>query len=142
MPRFVLLFHECPPNFGRPSHWDLMLEAGDVLRTWALEKLPRDWRPLVDDQLGQPAIAATNTVPAQPLGDHRPAYLDYEGPLSGQRGSVTRVEAGTFLPREETPERWEVELSGRCLAGRMTLTQLQEAESAWQLTWQSDVVGS
>src|SRR5687768_6367400 len=44
MPRFVLLYHECPPDYVRESHWDFMLEAAGVLRTWAVAKLPRSWR--------------------------------------------------------------------------------------------------
>ena len=34
---------------------------------------------------------------AASLGDHRRDYLTYEGPLTGARGSVIRVEAGTFI---------------------------------------------
>ena len=30
MPRFVILRHEVPEPFPRPSHWDFMLEAGEV----------------------------------------------------------------------------------------------------------------
>ena len=41
MPRFVILLHECPLDFERPTHFDLMLEDGDTLRTWALESEPR-----------------------------------------------------------------------------------------------------
>lgn len=34
---------------------------------------------------------------AVPLNDHRRMYLDHEGPVSGDRGSVTRVAAGEVL---------------------------------------------
>ena len=44
MPRFVLLHHECPPGYVKPSHWDFMLEFGDVLWTWELRELPAGWR--------------------------------------------------------------------------------------------------
>ena len=33
---------------------------------------------------------------AEVLPDHRLAYLDYEGPISGDRGSVTRWDRGTY----------------------------------------------
>ena len=33
MPRFVLLEH-----VWNGVHWDFMLEAGDVLRTWAIDQ--------------------------------------------------------------------------------------------------------
>lgn len=74
MPRFALVAHDHPS-----PHWDLFLEAGDVLRTWRVA-------PLVD------GVA----VAAEAIGDHRPMYLDYEGPVSGGRGTVTRIDAGTF----------------------------------------------
>lgn len=33
-------------------------------------------------------------TPAEQIGDHRRAYLTYEGPVSGGRGAVTRLSAG------------------------------------------------
>src|SRR4029079_11706988 len=100
MPRFVLLYHDCPPNYERTSHWDFMLESGDVLRTWALDRLPRDWEgafartsPVYPDC---PLLAGDNTVAAMQLGHHRRDYLELEGPLSGDRGTVMRVAAGTY----------------------------------------------
>ncbi len=80
MPRFVVLRHETPPGHERPTHWDFMLEAGGVLRTWALAEAPCRGR----------AIAA------EELAEHRLAYLEYEGDVSGGRGSVVRWDAGTY----------------------------------------------
>jgi len=104
MPRFVLLYHDCPPEFGRPSHWDLMLEHGQALRTWAIYQLPCDWdsaRALT--ALLYPAcskLADGNEVAAEELPDHRLAYLEIEGPLTGNRGAVCRVAAGEYEPRD------------------------------------------
>jgi len=75
MPRFVVLTHDHPC-----LHWDLMLEEGDALRTWRLEKPPENGTP----------------IEAEPLSDHRLAYLDYEGPVSGDRGTVARWDRGTY----------------------------------------------
>ena len=83
MPRFVILEHDWPAR-----HWDLLLEAGAVLRAWRL--------------LAEPGPAAA--VPAEPNADHRPAYLDYEGPVSGGRGTVSRWDAGTFTWRADGPD--------------------------------------
>lgn len=74
MPRFVILEHDHPL-----LHWDLMLEAGDVLQTWRLATPP-----------------GTQPLEATALGDHRRMYLDYEGPVSGNRGKVRRWDAGLF----------------------------------------------
>lgn len=76
MPRFVILEHDHPE-----LHWDFMLEAGDVLKTWRLARMPAQ---------------AGESIPALRLGDHRLAYLDYEGPVSGNRGEVQRRAAGTY----------------------------------------------
>lgn len=73
--RFVVLEHDHPF-----LHWDLMLETDGTLRTWRL---------LAEPVGGDP-------VPAEPLVDHRIAYLDYEGPVSGDRGHVTRWDHGTY----------------------------------------------
>lgn len=73
MPRFAILAHDWPA-----PHFDLLLEAGGVLKAWRLAGEPTG-----------PVAAAANF-------DHRLIYLDYEGKLSGDRGTVTRWDAGTF----------------------------------------------
>ena len=98
--RFVILQHDHPF-----LHWDLMLEAGDVLRTWRL--------------LEEPALG--KIVAIEPLGDHRKMYLDYEGPVSGGRGQVQRRDAGSMAWRTDEPERVVVRLQGTRLAGDAVL---------------------
>jgi hypothetical protein len=97
VPRFVILEHDWPT-----LHWDFLLEAGPVLRAWRL--------------LGEPGSA--RTVPAEPNGDHRLLYLDYEGPLGGDRGRVRRWDAGTFAWVENGGGRVVVELHGERVSGR------------------------
>ena len=98
-----------------------------MLRTWALAELPRDWEALGADASGKaaarPKIAATNTVPAERLADHRLAYLDYEGPVSGNRGSVVRLDRGTYETRSESDDCWEITLTGEFLRGQIVLQQ-------------------
>lgn len=81
MPRFVILQHVTPPGYRQATHWDLMLEDHGTLLTWALAESPR----------------AGLSITATQLPDHRLAYLDYEGPVSDDRGEVTRVDSGDFL---------------------------------------------
>ena len=90
MPRFVLLRHETPPGHPRPSHWDLMLEHAGVLLTWELQTLPGLWA----EALGEDSSDAEDTVEARRLSDHRLAYLEIEGPVSGGRGTVQRCDRG------------------------------------------------
>jgi hypothetical protein len=118
MPRFVLLRHECPPELGKPSHWDLMLEDEGALLTWSLFELP-----------GPGGLAAFATR----LDDHRMAYLEYEGPLSGERGSVSRVDAGEFEWVERTAQTLVVSFAGRQLIGKLTAQLIGGA--SWRLSF-------
>lgn len=100
MPRFVVLAHDHPT-----LHWDFMLEDGDKLHTWRLAQAPD----------------AVGPVDAEPLGDHRLAYLDYEGPLSGGRGEVRRWDHGEYDLLESTSQRIVVRLAGKRLRGEARL---------------------
>jgi hypothetical protein len=79
--RFVILHHVLPPDSGRADHFDLMLErdADGPLLTWELPELPQ----------------FHSEYAARQLPPHRREYLDYEGPVSGDRGHVTRKARGT-----------------------------------------------
>ncbi len=78
--RYVILTHDHPF-----PHWDLLLEWGETCRTWRLLEEP----------------APGKTVAAEILPDHRRHYLDYEGPVSGGRGRVTRWDGGTYRVDED-----------------------------------------
>lgn len=118
MPRFVVLRHELPPDSPRGSHFDLMLEDGGALRTWACDELPR---------LGQ-------SVTADQLRDHRLAYLDYEGPVSNHRGSVKRVAGGEYELIRETAEALQVRLTGENWRGVLTLDRLPDGTQRWRVS--------
>lgn len=118
MPRFVLLRHECPPGYVRPSHWDLMLESGGALRTWALLELP----------------ARGRAVEAEALGDHRLAYLEIEGELSGGRGTVNRDDAGTYEIMAESEKRLTIVVYGEKLNGRLALERIDAAGQRWRVS--------
>lgn len=79
--RFVILHHTTRDG----EHWDLMLEQGDVLQTWQL--------------LANPLGGEAYPISARRIGDHRLAYLTYEGPISGDRGNVTRIDEGEYERR-------------------------------------------
>ncbi len=78
--RFVVLLHDFPPDHERTRHWDLMLEEDGKLLTWALSESPQPGK----------------SIPATRLPDHRVDYLAYEGPVSGDRGSVLRILEGVY----------------------------------------------
>ena len=115
MPRFVILLHETPPSYVRPTHWDLMLEDGDHLLTWALAAMPQ-----VDCD-----------TDAEQLGNHRLEYLDIEGRLSRDRGTVQRVAEGEFewLVREKN--EIVIALGGEALQGTVQL--IHRGGQSWRL---------
>jgi hypothetical protein len=100
MTRFVVLAHDWPA-----PHWDLLVQAGGVLRAWRLHAEP----------------AADTDIACEPGADHRLLYLDYEGPVPGGRGRVGRWDAGSAEWVADAPERSEVELRGARLSGRAVL---------------------
>jgi hypothetical protein len=137
MPRFVLLYHDCPPNDVRASHWDLMLESGDVLRTWALERLPRSWQAARARTAivypNCPPLLLESTARAIQLSDHRRDYLGFEGPLSRDRGTVMRVAAGTYRSEYESPCEWRVMLTSEDLAESVQLSRSDGDNEHWSL---------
>jgi hypothetical protein len=110
----VLLQHDHPW-----LHWDLMLEVGAVLRTWRLSSPP----------------SPGETVAAEPLGDHRALYLDYEGPVSGGRGTVHRWDAGTYDGLTERNGAAEFHLRGTTVRGQCAIGR--DADG-WKLTLVAD----
>lgn len=75
--RYAILHHQ---GAAEP-HFDLLFETapGSTLATWRSEHWPLK---------GQAALLR--------IADHRREYLEYEGPVSGNRGHVQRVEGGPF----------------------------------------------
>jgi hypothetical protein len=113
MPRFVILEHT-----WNGVHWDLMLEAGDRLRTWAIDA----------------PIAFEVDLAARDLADHRLAYLDFEGPVSRNRGTVRRLERGEYAVTTWTADLIEIRLKGTQLVGKVTLRRVGMADGgtpAW-----------
>jgi hypothetical protein len=114
-----------------------MFEAGHSLRTWALLQLPRGWQPAQSHtaaiHAGCATASAVNIVEAEALGDHRRDYLEYEGPVSGERGQVTRIDSGVFETIDESRQSWQVELCGEHIRGRVTLKAGPEGANRWTL---------
>lgn len=50
-----------------------------------------------------------------PLAEHRRAYLEYEGPVSGNRGAVRRVAGGSYKVLQNDPDTLVVELEDRII---------------------------
>jgi hypothetical protein len=118
MPRYVILQHETPSPERGLVHWDFMLERDGILRTWALAEQPRLQREIAADE----------------LPDHRLAYLDYEGPISGDRGAVTRWDAGEYQLGIEFADELQISLKGQKLSGAVLLRRAEEPHR-WRFTF-------
>ena len=96
--RYTVLRHE---DIAEP-HWDLLLEiAGqELLVTWQIRIPPEEWH------------RAEAVLQAVRIGDHRRVYLDYEGPISGDRGFVRLAARGNWNLLSQTVDSWRVQLSG------------------------------
>ena len=121
MPRFVVLHHETPAGYPRETHFDLMLEQNGALRTWALEKIP----------------ATDEVVMAEQLADHRLAYLEYEGEITGDRGRVSRVEAGLYELTTKSESEITAQLTGEKLRGMLRLTRDDRKTHLWRVSFTS-----
>lgn len=106
--RFTVSFHDRP---GDP-HFDLFVEqpGADGLATWNLPAAPD-------------GLAPGGEMPARRIFDHRPIYLEFEGELSGGRGTVRIADSGTCRCRERSADRVVLELHGRSSAGVFELIE-------------------
>ncbi len=113
MPRFVILAHD-HPNL----HWDLMLETNNVLATWRLAQPPH-----------------AGDIDAIGLPDHRLMYLDYEGPVSGNRGNVQRWDVGTYIDEADSrPDLRSYFVEGARIRGHVKLERLSDDEWRFRYT--------
>src|SRR5262245_52799440 len=105
--RYVVLRHEGVDD----PHFDLMFEAnpGSDLATWR----SNEW----------PITATTEFTPLRP---HRRAYLQYEGAISGDRGTVHRLHAANHTIEEDTPRQLVVKLE----TGQRLILPKSEAKRA------------
>lgn len=96
--RYVVLYHTAHPT--EPDHFDLMFETeeGSKLATFRSQNWPV-------------------TSPVARIACHRREYLEYEGEVSGGRGRVNRVAAGTFEFLTKRCSHWSMKLDdGRVVA--------------------------
>jgi len=114
---FVILIH----SGNGPTHYDLMIRQDQALATWQLDLSPADLLP------GQ-------ALTARRLQDHRLEYLDYEGPVSRQRGEVRRLDRGPCRLLDCHPTAWRVQLEGPVVRGLFQLEPSALPDGHWALT--------
>lgn len=106
---FVLLEHtpRAPadwPGEASVRHWDLLIEVPGC------ERLPT-WR------LACNPLETAGETPAERSADHRRVYLDFEGEISGGRGTVRRIDRGEAAVERIMGDELAVVLKGVRLHG-------------------------
>ena len=115
-PSFVVQEHH-----ARTRHFDLRLEHGGVLASWAVPK-------------GVPEEPGTRHLAVR-VDDHPLEYRDFEGTIpEGEYGAgeVTIWDRGTYEPLKWGEDRIEVILHGKRLQGKYVLVPFKKAgEGQW-----------
>ena len=104
-------------------HWDLMLEVGQELETYRLNVPP--------DKLAQGAIASATRNFNHPL-----KFLTYEGSVNKGQGTVEIAESGTYIFLSRDEHLQEIQLDGKVLQGKFTLTHIEE--NCWEFELAAD----
>jgi hypothetical protein len=116
--RFVLLWHELDHIPDRQSHFDLMIEHAGEFITLELLQWPSEIEPI-----------RGRFLPA-----HRLAYWELEGPISNNRGSVSRMTRGSYETNFFEPGLWRLALSSDNLTAQIELRWKPQTEMAELLT--------
>ena len=124
--RTVQLLHELPDG---TSHVDWMIARDRAGREPLISfRLPRRIDELKPGQ----------RMAAERIADHRPAYLDYEGPVSDGRGSVRCLAWGTVVSDTRRRSSWNLEIrwqdrgDGMPIQQRLRLELLEAGATAWE----------
>jgi len=101
--RFVIHKH----TRGTDVHWDLMIEHGDVLKTWRLDNPPEK--------------LATEKTKATPIFDHDKKFLTYQGFVNNSTGTVELVDEGLCRITSDRENNFKISFEGKTLKGIFNL---------------------
>lgn len=101
---------------------------------WMLARSPSPAGPLLTFRLPMTLddLPLDAAILVEQLNDHRALYLDYEGPLSDERGFVERVAAETIRYRLYGDDEMLVERL-HCGSGRRFVRLRREKNNWWRL---------
>jgi hypothetical protein len=94
---------------------------------WMIARDPDGAQPLISFRLASRVdeLDPHERISTTRLADHRPAYLDYEGPISGNRGEVRRLCAGHIIAAGVDDEKLVLKTQWERPAGWVFVQSLQ-----------------
>ena len=106
--KFVVQKHQ---KESEPTHWDLMLESGEVLETYRVSLPPEDW--------------GNKPVEAVKIFDHPLKFLSYEGNVNKGKGRVEIADCGTYRLIEKDENQQRISFAGKLLRGEYQLCLIE-----------------
>lgn len=94
---------------GNDIHWDLMIEWGEVLKTWRLDNPP--------EKLNSEKTKAT------PIQDHDKKFLTYQGPVNNGTGTAEIVDEGYCEIILNNTNTLKIYFDGEVLKGNIAFDQ-------------------
>ena len=112
----IFVVHE---HHATHLHWDLRLQVGKVLRSWAVPKEP----PL---ESGVKRLAIL-------VDDHALSHAKFEGSIEEGygKGGVAIWDSGTYEMESEKEDKLVFLIHGKKLKGRYTLLKFPKAKNGW-----------
>ncbi len=107
-------------HHAKRLHWDLRFEIDEVLKSWALPKIP-------PQKEGEKRLAVA-------VDDHPMEYALFEGEIPAGNygaGQVTIWDRGTFEILEREGKKLVVDIKGDKLKGRYCLLHFKPQEKNW-----------
>lgn len=103
------------------------LPDGTIHMDWMIAQDPEASLSLITFRMPRSLteLKAGNKLIAQQIEDHRPAYLTYEGPISGGRGAVRRLALGRICLWHKVMEGWEIRILWQSGAGDVVSVRLR-----------------
>ncbi|MFW6383228.1 MAG: DNA polymerase ligase N-terminal domain-containing protein [Nanoarchaeota archaeon] len=101
-------------HFASHLHWDLRIEQGGVLKSWAVPKEPTN-----EANIKRLAIQTD---------DHDLSYAGFEGEIPKRHygaGTVKIWDKGTYKLIDKSDFKLEIELDGKKLNGKFVLVQMK-----------------
>lgn len=118
MPIFVIHEHN-----ARNLHWDLRLESGGKLKSWAIPKQP-------------PRTKEIKRLAIQ-VEDHLKSYANFEGEITEGygKGRVKIWDKGTYTLKSKSPTKLVFILQGKVLKGKYCLIKADFADDKNKNQW-------